>query len=127
MPAQRQGAKSAIEAHHVVTPHRTPDRDCRRPRLLGLCDVPETTEGSMYLGNEPGELIDADPVTPHVAADNARDEARIDRPYQGAFFHRLPPQNRATLCMLRASFLKRARRGLVKTSKRFLEYGFMRL
>lgn len=78
MPAQRRASKSAIEAHHVVTPHRATDRNCRRSRLLRRRDAPEAVERSIHLGNQPGELIDADFVMPHIAADNARDQPRID-------------------------------------------------
>jgi hypothetical protein len=48
---------AAFEAHHVVMLHRATDRDRRRSHLLGRCDVPEAAEGSLHLGNEPGELL----------------------------------------------------------------------
>lgn len=78
MPPQHHAAITAIEAHHIVPLHRALDRNRRRSRLLGRCDAPETAERSMHLGDEPGELIAADLVMPHIAADNARDETRID-------------------------------------------------
>jgi hypothetical protein len=46
--------------------------------VFGRRDAAETAEDSIHLGNEPGELIDADLVMPHIAPDNARGEMRID-------------------------------------------------
>jgi len=46
----------------------------------------------MHLGNQPGELIEADPVMPHIAGDNAFDEPRIELSCCAVLFHRSRPQ-----------------------------------
>jgi hypothetical protein len=59
--------------------------------VFGRRDAAETAEDSIHLGNEPGELIDADLVMPHIAPDNARDEMRIDPMCRVVLFHRCRP------------------------------------
>jgi len=123
MLAQDHSVKSAIEAYHVVTLHRPTDRNRRRPRLLRWRRAPETGERSTDLDDQPDELIDTDLVMPRICGDNARDEMRIDLPYEGAFSHRLP-RKWSSPYILGTDFLQRVCHGWVKTSKYFSEVAF---
>ncbi len=75
---QHDAVKSAIEADHIVPVHRAPDPNRRHPPFSRRLNASETGEGSIRLGNEPSELTDADLVAPLIAADDARDETRIE-------------------------------------------------
>ena len=126
MPAQHLAAEAAVETDHIVPLHRAPDLNRRRPRCFRQRDVPETGERSLHFDNEARELIDADLVMLHIAADNARDETRINLSCRATSCHRARPVDRAALLYPARHSFESGRYDLMKTLKLLSRMELMR-